>query len=339
VVLDATAAAPTPAPAPTTVSSPNISAIEIAANKVSPQPATTTITFTATPTGGIAPQYKWWIYEDGWKPVGTWTTSNTFAWTPTAPNVSGRVTVWVRNGDNTTDAAQAQAAMDMVIGAAPAAPIAPVSAVVLGANLIAPQPAGTPVTFYAAATGGVAPYQYKWWIYEDGWKPVGSWTTANTFTWTPTAANANGRVTVWVRSAGVTADESQAQTAMDFVITAATITAEPPAPAPAPITVALPPSSPDITAVALSADKVAPQPAGTAVTFTAVPTGGIAPHQYKWWIYEDGWKAIGDWTYSNTFTWTPTAANPNGRITVWVRNAGNTADEAQGREAIDFVIK
>ena len=335
VVPPAPTADPVPAPAPAPGTSLANSLVTITANKVAPQPPLTTITFTAATTGGIAPlQYKWWIYEEGWKAIGTWTTSNTFAWTPNAVNPGGRITVWVRNSGATADEAQNKAAMDFVIaaGTGVTAPAARVSAVTLGANKIAPQPAGSPVTFTALPTGGAAPYQYKWWIFEDGWKAMGGWTTAQTFTWTPTAANANGRVTVWVRSAGSTADEAQAQAAMEFVINAATVTAPV-------VTAPVATGSPYISAVALSANRVAPQPAGTAVTFTAVPTGGIAPQQYKWWIYQDGWLAIGDWTTSNTFTWTPTAANPNGRITVWVRSAGNTADEAQARNAIDFIIK
>src|SRR2546430_15533419 len=40
----------------------------------------------------------------------------------------------------------------------------------------APQPPGTTVTFTATATGGTAPYSYKWWV-SDGttWTVVQSW--------------------------------------------------------------------------------------------------------------------------------------------------------------------
>ena len=89
----------------------------------------------------------------------------------------------------------------------------------IAANLVAPQPPGTTVTFTATGVGGSAPYQYKWWIYNgDAWVPITGWTSSSTFDWTPTHDNLGGRVTVWVRSAGSTVDEAQASAAMDFVI-------------------------------------------------------------------------------------------------------------------------
>ena len=83
---------------------------------------------------------------------------------------------------------------------------------------------------------------------------------------------------------------------------------------------------------------MAPQPPGTTVTFNASPTGGTGPLHYKWWIYYDGWKVMGGWTTSSSFAWTPAGAYPGGRVTVWVRSAGNTVDEAEASAAMDFVI-
>jgi N-acetylmuramoyl-L-alanine amidase len=316
-----------------------IHSVAIAANMTAPQLPGTTVTFSASPTGGAAPyQYKWWIYEDGWKPMGSWTTSRTFAWTPAAANAGGRITVWVRSAGNLNDQAEGTAAMDFVIAAppaapAPVAPVAPVapapsarvSSVTIGANKVAPQPAGTTTTFTALPAGGTAPYQYKWWVYNgDAWVPMTNWTTSQTFAWTSATANAGGRVTVWVRSAGSTIDEAESAAAMDFVISGGT------APAPAA----------RVTGATIAANLVAPQPPGTTITFTATPTGGAAPHEYKWWIYNgDAWVPITGWTTSSTFKWTPTATNLGGRVTVWVRSAGATADEAQATAAMDFVIK
>jgi len=336
------------APAPVAIEPPVAAApivepvqqVGIGANMTAPQPPGTTVTFTASPAGGTAPhQYKWWIYEDGWKPVGGWTNANTFDWTSATPNPGGRVTVWVRSAGNTIDQQEAAAAMDFVIadatGASAPAPSSSVRAhaVAISANKTAPQPPGTAVTFSAVPAGGVGPHQYKWWIYEDGWKPAGTWTTSSTFTWTPAAANAGGRVTVWARSAGNSADEQEAAAAMDFVIAGTAAVTPPPAP---PVTAA---PSPRISAVTIGANKVAPQPAGSTTTFTAIPTGGAAPYQYKWWAYNgDAWIPMSNWTNSNTFAWTSATANAAGRVTVWARSAGNTVDEAEAAAAMDFVI-
>jgi len=196
--------------------------------------------------------------------------------------------------------------------------------VTIGANKVAPQPLGSTVTFTALPVGGAAPYQFKWWAYNgDAWIAMSPWTTSNTFAWTSATANAGGRVTVWARSAGSTVDEAEAAAAMDFVITAFSATASPVA---------------RLNGVTIAANLVAPQPPGSTVIFTATPAGGAAA-QYKWWIYNgDAWVPVTGWTTASTFAWTPTSTNLGGRVTVWARSAGSSADEAQAAAAMDFVI-
>ena len=322
---------PTPTPPPAPTPSARVTALTIAADRAAPQPPGTTVTFTAAPTGGTAVQYKWWIYDGAWRPVGGWTASNTFAWTPATTFPGGRVTVWAKSAANSADEAEALAAMDFVIsgGSAPPAPSsARVTAVGISADRTAPQSPGTTVRFSAAPSGGAGPLQYKWWIYDGTWRAVGSWTTSSTYAWTPTVAYPAGRVAVWVRSAGNANDEAEALTAMDFVISG-TVVAPPVVP---------PTTSARVSTVAISANRTAPQSPGTTTTFSAVPNGGGAPHQYKWWIYDGAWKPVGGWTTSSTFAWTPTIAYPAGRVTVWVRSATNTVDEAEALAAMDFVI-
>ncbi|MGE3491236.1 MAG: hypothetical protein AB7N29_14615 [Vicinamibacterales bacterium] len=324
-------------------SSTRVTAVTIAANKTAPQAPGTTVTFSAVPAGGASHQFKWWIYDGSWKPVGGWTSSSTFAWTPTTTYPAGRVTVWAKSGANSADEAEASTAMDFVITGTPVTatppPSAPppassrVSTVAISANKTAPQAPGTTVTFSAVPAGGASPHQYKWWIYDGAWKPVTGWTSSSTFAWTPTTTYPAGRVTVWARSAGNTADEAEASTAMDFVITGTATTSPPPVTPP-------PSTSPSarVSSVRIDANRLSPQPPGTTVTFNATPSGGSGPLQYKWWIYDGGWKVMGGWTTSSTFAWTPTTAYPYGRITVWVRSAANTVDEAEAAAAMDFVI-
>jgi hypothetical protein len=91
----------TPASLPLTVTG-------ISANKPSPQPVGTTITFAATATGGTTPyQFKWWIVNGSSSTVGRqWSTSNTFAWTPTSPSSGYKIRVWARNASSTADQGQ-----------------------------------------------------------------------------------------------------------------------------------------------------------------------------------------------------------------------------------------
>ena len=197
----------------------------------------------------------------------------------------------------------------------------------LTSNLAAPQVVGTPITFTATAVNGVAPYSYKWWVFDGvNWTMLQNWSASNTYTWTPSAANSAYRIGVWVRSAGNTADaydNPQSNGSVAFAIN--------PAPAAAPLTL-----------TSLTANLAAPQPVGATITFTATASGGTAPYQFKWFVFDGkSWIVMQDWSTSNTFTWTPTAAGPKTRIGVWVRSAGSTADAYDNPAAngsIEFAI-
>jgi hypothetical protein len=100
----------------------------------------------------------------------------------------------------------------------------PLSVTNLTANRASPQPPGTTITFSATASGGIAPYQYKWWIITGSTQTIGSgWSTGSTFAWTPTVANSNYTIRVWARNALSTADapdSSAATLQMSFAIAA-----------------------------------------------------------------------------------------------------------------------
>ena len=83
-----------------------------------------------------------------------------------------------------------------------------------------------------------------------------------------------------------------------------------------------------MTIVTVAGDRTAPQPVGTTVTWTATPTGGVAPVQYKWWVFDGSWKDQGNWTGSNIFRWTPTHANSSYQVGVWARSSGGSGPEA-----------
>jgi len=87
------------------------------------------------------------------------------------------------------------------------------------------------------------------------------------------------------------------------------------------------------TITVLTAD-LGPQLPGTPVTVTASAAGGTAPYQFKWWLWDGAtWTVLEDWSAGNTFAWTPSTSNPNLAVGVWVRSAGNTADQPAGYPA------
>jgi subtilisin family serine protease len=290
-----------------TITAPAVSNVTLVADKTPPQAPGTTITWTATATGGAAPYtYKWWIYDGQNWTSGNWTASNAFAWTPTT-SASYQVFVWARSSGNSADTYEAYKSAAFAIS------VPAVSSVTLSANKVAPQAPGTTITWTATASGGTAPYSYKWWVYDgQSWTP-GNWTSSNTFAWTP-ATSAPYQVFVWVKSNGNAADTYENYKSSAFTIAQATV-----------------------TSVALSANKVAPQPRGTTVTWTATPTGGVGPYNYRWFVWDGQAWTSGAWTASNTFAWTPAYSAPF-QVFVWVKSNGNSADTYEAYQSAYFTV-
>ena len=333
--------APAPAPTPSSSSSTRVSSLALTTNVPAPQPAGTTIVWTATPTGGSTSLvYKWFIFELGlWRQIGSWTASNQLTWTPTYASADYRVSAWVKSAATTADEAEATTERPFAITAstttsAPAPTTSTstrVSSLALSTNLPAPQAAGSTIVWTATPTGGASSLVYKWFVYELGlWRQVGSWSASNQFTWTPTKASADYRVSVWVKNAATTADEAEATTERPFAITASTTTS-----APAPTTS----TSTRVSSLALSTNVPSPQAAGTTIVWTATPTGGSGSLVYKWFVYEMGlWHQVTSWSASNQFSWTPTKASADYRVSAWVKNAATTADEAEATSERPFAI-
>jgi len=314
-----------PAPLPVT-------SVTVATNRTAPQVLGSAITFQATAGGGSGPaEYKFLIYDGSptWAPATGWTTSNTFTWTPTVANPNYAIRVWARSAGVINDAPQAQAEIAFPINAP--TPVR-LTAVTMTTDKAAPQAAGSTITFQASAVGGAAQYMFLLYDGSPTWQFLTGWTTQSSFTWTPTAANPNYTMRVWVRSATSTRDEWEAETRIDFPINSAPVTIAPAPIAPAP---ALP-----ISAVTLSTDRPAPQVAGTTITISAAVSGGSSTLQYRWLIHDGGsWQVVTDWTSSKTYAWTPTVANLNHFVGVWVRNAANSNGEAEATSSLPFPIK
>jgi hypothetical protein len=85
-----------------------------------------------------------------------------------------------------------------------------------------------------------------------------------------------------------------------------------------------------LTATSLTSNAPAQPCVGTAITFAATATGGVAPYAYKWWVFDGSTSTIGqNWSTSSTFAWTPPQPKPGYLVTVWVRSASSTADNVE----------
>lgn len=170
----------------------------------SPQLVGTSVTFTATATGGAGSyQFKWWMWDGfSWTMVRDWG-SATYTWTPIQPSPYYRIGVWARNASTTADSGQFNLSIPYPINPAGSLSLSLTSDVPL------PQTSGSTLTFTATANGGAGSYQFKWWIYDGyTWSSARDW-SPGTFTWTPTSANANYRIGIWARDATSTLDSGQ----------------------------------------------------------------------------------------------------------------------------------
>jgi hypothetical protein len=292
------------------VSSTRAASVSITTDKTSPQAPGTTVAWTANATGSSTPHYKFQLFDGAtWSTVRDWSASNTYTWTPVLAGANYRVSVWARDASSTDVYEATNEGYFAIAAPTPTVsiPVTKVTAVSLRTNLVAPQAAGTKITWTATAVGGSSP-QYKWQLFDGAaWTTVRDWAAASTFEWTPSVAGANYRMSVWARSGGST-EYYEAATEGYFAINA---------------TVIAPQQSARVTSVSLTANRVSPQPINTTITWTAVPTGGIAPYQYQFWLFDGTtWTAL-PWQSSNTLAWTPTVRHPNYRVSVWAKSAGN----------------
>ncbi len=89
---------------------------------------------------------------------------------------------------------------------------------------------------------------------------------------------------------------------------------------------------------AIAANTGSPAAIGTAVVFAAIPTGGVYPYKYKWFVSNGSQeRVVRDWSEDNTYTWIPDSLGSNFTIKAWVRNAGSTADAPENASSLKTV--
>ncbi|MEQ1759463.1 MAG: BACON domain-containing carbohydrate-binding protein [Vicinamibacterales bacterium] len=297
-----------------------VSAVTLVADKPTPQPSGATITWTAQATGGTAPlSYKWWLWDGAtWSVLRDWGAAATYPWSPTLTSSAYRIGVWAKSAGNSADADEANQGASFTVTAAVASISA--TAVTLAADRTSPQPVGSSVIFSATPVGGAAPHAFKWWLYDGAqWVVLRDWGPASTYAWTPTTVGSAFRLGVWVKSAGNTGQSDEANVSVPFAIGAA---------------------SARVSAVTLTPDRTAPQPAGTTVRWTAAATGGVGPISYKWWIDDGlGWTVLADWSTRDVVAWTPAAPNEAYRVGVWARSATSAVDADEANLSQAFAIR
>ncbi len=257
-----------------------IPVVSLSASPVSPQPTNTLITLTATATGGTDVQYSFWCYNPAatpaWSQLQASSTADTCAWTPVSP---GNYLLSVTALDGASGATVSASCWFTVTGV-------PLTGLAVAATPNSPQPANTPITLVAAATGGTN-VQYQFWVYNPEatpeWSQLQAFSTTTMCPWTPAAAG-NYLLSVTAQD-GVTG--AQVNQTFWYTIT------------PAPL-----------TAVTVSVSPASPQPANTPINITAMATGGTSV-QYQFWEYNPlatpAWSQLQAYSSMNTFTWTPAA--------------------------------
>ena len=283
------------------------------------QPAKTgnTITWTARARGGSAGplQYQFVRFsaKSGWTVVKPYSSSNTYSWTPSwTDDDQYAIQVWVKNAGSTAYF-DAWAGTDLFeVQRAP---------LQLALGTLFPAPPGTPVTVTATVADPTAAFEYQFFVYSQStgtWSVGRSYSTSNTWTWTP-AAVGHYVIQVWARRVGSTAGYD-AWAGTNY------------------LNVSVGPAQ----MVAIDANVELPSRVGTPITWEAKANGGTAaPLQYTFFLYTEGggWTVLSDWSAQNKVTWTPSSADLGRHLVqVWVRSAGSTAAFESWRNTPYFAI-
>ena len=308
---------------PYTIVAPPKPAVTLAASLASPQVVGTSITFTATGSGGTGNYlYQFLLSKDGgltYTATQAYGASNSWTLDTTGmtPATNHKVGVWIKNS---TSAASSDAATS--ISYTIAAP--PKPAVTLAASLVSPQVVGTSITFTASGSGGTSSYLYQFLISKDGgvtyattqaYGASNSW-TLNTTGMTPAA---NYKIGVWIKNSTSSAtSEGGGSILYEF-------------------------TSPPKPTVALTTSVTSPQAVGTSVTITATSSGGIGSYLYQFLLSKDSgvtYSTTQAYGVGNTWTLDTTGMVPstNYRIGVWIRNSTSSATN-EGGGSIPYTIK
>jgi len=190
-----------------------VTGVNLFQDKFSPQLADTSITFSATATGGTGSyEYRYQLFNgSNWSVVQPYSSTPTWTWTP-ALSGTYAIAVDARNTGSTTDS-EAQKTLVYVISSP-----TPATGVNLFHDLDSPQTAGTPISFAAAGIGGTGSYEYQFLVFDgNAWTVTRPFSTVATWSWTPTLAGSY-LIAVEVRNAGSTVPRDAVSSNLSFTI-------------------------------------------------------------------------------------------------------------------------
>ena len=167
---------------------------------------------------------------------------------------------------------------------------------------------GTNVVWTAYATGGPAPLEYQFWLYNSTagtWQNLGTgYTSSPSIAWTPTVPGTYV-VQAWVRSSG-------SQVAHEAWANSAPLT--------------IPAGTPSVL-TSVTHNVGCPALVGRWITTTATAGGGAPPLQYRLLLYDEtasSWSVLQEYSSSNRVSWFPIHVGTY-YVQAWVRSAGSTA--------------
>jgi lysophospholipase L1-like esterase/chitodextrinase len=187
----------------------------IGANVALPAAPTTTITWTASASGGTGVvEYKFLHYNlaaNAWSVLRDWSGSHQASWVPGVSNSGWHaLQVWVRTAGSTV-AWEDWRATDYFLVTAPTAVNLTPNRALSGLKV------GDLVTWTANVSGGAGPWEYQFLTFDGtSWKLLQPYSTQNTFSWFPPAETC--ALQVWVRAAGSLAYWEQYQSSGYFSV-------------------------------------------------------------------------------------------------------------------------
>jgi len=182
--------------------------VTVSADRSTPQPVGSQITFSAAASGGSGNYEYYFTYRN--PETGTWSVGQAYSsnaswtWNTTGlPVGTYTIQVWARNSGSTASY-EAYRSISYTL-----ATVQPASSVTVTTSKSTPQPVGSQITFSATATGGSGNYEYYFTYYnpETGTWSVGQAYSSNaSWTWNTTGLPVGTyTIQVWVRSSGSTA--------------------------------------------------------------------------------------------------------------------------------------